>query len=171
MRKVVIILGLAGSGKSTVSHALVKYGYQYTGADILYEKVKRYNKNVDWYDDIKYVNAVYKNLLIMIKRLLKKGNVVVEVTGAADSWKMVSRELDKIPKIKVIRFYIKVPIHIAREHVRKRNKKMSIPHPLGLVNFFSKHIRINKPKIDFIIDGKQNPKKMISQILKIMEQN
>lgn len=162
-------MGLVGSGKSTLAHSLKKCGYQYTGTDLFYDKIKRCNTKVAWNKDKKYIKTVYEALLWEIKRLLKKGNVVVETTGAAKSWKNVNAALNKLPNTKVIKIYIKLPIHLARGRVKTRNQTTIKKHKLSLVNFISNRHHINKPLIDHFVDGRQSQKELLKQVLAILK--
>jgi len=53
--QVIILTGIAGSGKSTIANELVRYGYTFVQIDDFYQRTPRVNNAVEWWLDVDWI--------------------------------------------------------------------------------------------------------------------
>jgi cytidylate kinase len=169
MKKLIILMGNIGAGKTTISKALVKKGFVYSGIDYFYTKAKRDLKIKEWYTDEKYCNQAYSLMLDAVKNNIIKKNVIVESTGASKHAINMFKKINQIPDIKIYRFLIKVPIRVLKERIKIRNaSSWKVKNTMSQLPITAKLIKELKPEIDFTINGDQDTNKIISKIIKIV---
>jgi adenylate kinase family enzyme len=165
MKKLIILMGSIGAGKTTICNELVKLGFVHLGIDHFYPKSKRDPTIKKFWEDKKYVDQAYHLLFESIQDNIKKNHIVVETTGGIQQAVDMSNKLNTRYKI-----FIKVPIKILKERIRKRNASdYTIKSKLLNVNATIKNIKELKPQINYTLNGNQETDKILEEILKIIK--
>lgn len=172
-KKLIILIGNSGSGKTEIAKSLNKKGFKHIQIDDFFPKVKRIKKNVPFQKEKqKYFHRAYIMMFNEIQKQFKKRkSVVIDTTGVNIEWRWINKKLNKISKIKIYRIFLKAPIKVLKERIKKRNKKsIQIKVDMDFIDFIAKRIKKAKSKFDYIVNANQPKKIVISDILKILKE-
>lgn len=166
MRTILILKGNVGSGKSTLAHAL--RGFTHLDIDHYYLRVGRTKKSATWHRDLAAIRKAYKLLYSDILRKVKTQHLVLESAGVNENWRWILPKLKKMKSVQLIQVYIKTPLWLCRQRVKKRNTTNEKHTALAFVDFISRLWHKNKPEYDYVINGKLSAKKALSELYRIL---
>tara|TARA_Y100000310_G_C20692901_1_gene823525 strand:+ start:3484 stop:3984 length:501 start_codon:yes stop_codon:yes gene_type:complete len=161
---VLVIMGNVGSGKTTVAKELSKEGFTYLGIDMFYPK----EREAEWYKDRKFLSDTYGLLFAEAEQQIKAGkNIVLESTGAPQEFRKGLKKLEEIPRARLVRFFLNVPIMICKKILQLRKSTSRENVPLKWVSYVAKRLREIDIKYDFKLDGKRPTKEIVKEILEL----
>lgn len=170
MKKVVILLGNAGSGKSLVAGKLLNLGYRKLAIDDFYPLVSPKKFDLKLWKNQPLIKKAYRMMFRKVCQFLNKGEkIVLDSTGVSIEWRWFMKKLVAMKDLDFVRIYLKVPIKILKERVRKRNKSGKQIIDVSFVDFIAKRMKVVGLKYDYVVDGKLSSDLVFSEVLKIIK--
>jgi adenylate kinase family enzyme len=170
MSTIIRLVGIPGSGKTTIAKLLEDQGYTHVRIDEFYESIPREDESVEWFLDEKYIANVYSAFEESIKSHLDRNqNIVIENLGMKGRLDKVIEALVKSDH-KIIQIYLKVDYDKALERVLERNKTdYKIQVDLKNMEFYKSKIEELENNFKIKVDANKSVDEVLEEVMKIIK--